>query len=160
MPTTRTGSNPGVIYVPPDGITEVARIALVGEAPGAEEEAAGIPFVGQSGKLIRLCMAASEVSPNRVLLTNAVMVRPVNVAGKNRKPTDAEIDSWVPILRRQLLACHVVVALGQSALRAVSQCSVPGQILIAMDHPNYVIRRGSLREEWCVQLTHILRGEY
>ena len=61
-----------LIYVPPEGIRETARIAIVGEAPGAEEEKLGRPFIGQSGQLVRGCITASTVPATRLLITNAV----------------------------------------------------------------------------------------
>ncbi len=95
-----------------------AKIMLVGEAPGAQEDLEGRPFVGRSGKFLETVLSKNGISRSEVFITNVVRCRPPN----NRKPTDDEIESCVPHLRREIgkIRPKVVVALGAVAVGAIS----------------------------------------
>jgi uracil-DNA glycosylase len=87
---------------------------FVGEAPGAEEDARGEPFVGQAGKLLDNMLAALGMSRARnVYIANVLKCRPPN----NRTPEPAEADACRPYLERQiaLIQPKLIVALGKSA---------------------------------------------
>ncbi len=93
----------------PDG-----QLMVVGEAPGAREDATGLPFVGQAGKLLDLMLAAVSLSrKDSVYICNVVKCRPPG----NRNPLPDEIDSCAPFLRRQirLVAPEVLLAVGSFA---------------------------------------------
>ena len=83
---------------------------LIGEAPGAEEDRLGKPFVGQSGKLLDKMLATIGLQRGAVYITNVVYWRPPG----NRSPTQAEIAACQPFLERQieLLRPQVIVFLG------------------------------------------------
>jgi uracil-DNA glycosylase len=94
-----------------------ARLMLVGEGPGATEDATGRPFVGQAGQLLDTILQAIEVPRETVYITNVVKCRPP----QNRKPLPDEIAACIPYLHRQihLIRPKVLVALGGTAGEAM-----------------------------------------
>jgi DNA polymerase len=95
-----------------------ARLLLVGEAPGAEEEACGQPFVGRSGRLLEAMLAAAGLSSERDLyIANVIKCRPPG----NRKPSRSEIEACRPWLERQiaLVRPQLVLLVGATALEAL-----------------------------------------
>src|SRR5436309_2128386 len=134
------------------GVGDVrARWLFVGEAPGADEDAKGEPFVGQAGRLLDNMLAALGLARGRdVYIANVLKCRPPN----NRTPTPLEAEVCRPYLDRQitLLAPKVIVALGKSAAttllnvdasiaslrgRVHHYCGVP---LVVTYHPAYLLR--------------------
>jgi uracil-DNA glycosylase family 4 len=94
-----------------------AKVMLIGEAPGAEEDRLGRPFVGQSGKLLDKMLATIGLERRAVYITNVIYWRPPG----NRSPTQAEIAACQPFLERQveLLKPTVIVFLGGIAARGL-----------------------------------------
>jgi DNA polymerase len=94
-----------------------ASLMLVGEGPGATEDATGRPFVGQAGKLLDDILQAIDVPRETVYITNIVKCRPP----QNRKPLPDEIAACIPYLHRQieLIRPKVLVALGGTAGEAM-----------------------------------------
>jgi DNA polymerase len=94
-----------------------ARMVLVGEGPGATEDATGRPFVGQAGQLLDSILEAIDVPRSSVYITNIVKCRPP----QNRKPLPDEISACIPYLHRQLdlIAPKVIVAMGGTAGEAL-----------------------------------------
>ncbi len=95
-----------------------ARLLLVGEAPGAEEEACGQPFVGRSGRLLEAMLAAAGLDSERDLyIANVIKCRPPG----NRKPSRTEIETCRPWLERQiaLVRPQLVLLVGATALEAL-----------------------------------------
>jgi DNA polymerase len=94
-----------------------AEVMLIGEAPGAEEDRLGRPFVGQSGKLLDKMLATIGLPRSSVYITNVIYWRPPG----NRSPTQAEIAACQPFLERQveLLKPQVIVFLGGIAARGL-----------------------------------------
>jgi DNA polymerase len=92
-----------------DGNAE-ARVMLVGEAPGAEEDRAGKPFVGRSGQLLDRMLAAIGLDRTSAYITNVVPWRPPG----NRTPTPLETAACLPFTRRhiELSSCDILVCLG------------------------------------------------
>jgi uracil-DNA glycosylase len=124
---------------------------LVGEAPGAEEDAKGEPFVGQAGRLLDNMLAALGLARGRnVYIANVLKCRPPN----NRTPTPLEAEACRPYLDRQieLLAPKLVVALGKGAATTLLNvdatiASLRGRVhryrgvpLIVTYHPAYLLR--------------------
>jgi uracil-DNA glycosylase len=99
-----------------DGNPE-ARLMLIGEAPGAEEDRQGKPFVGASGKLLDRMLATIGVDRGSAYITNVIYWRPPG----NRSPTQAEIAACQPFLERQiaLLEPDLIVFVGGIAARAL-----------------------------------------
>ncbi|HTI01311.1 MAG TPA: uracil-DNA glycosylase [Acidisoma sp.] len=100
-----------------DGNPE-ARIMLVGEAPGADEDRAGLPFVGASGQLLDRMLGSIGLDRSRVLITNILPWRPPG----NRTPTENEIATCLPFVMRHiaLVAPDILVLLGATAVRALT----------------------------------------
>jgi len=92
-------------------------IVLVGEAPGAKEDAQGRPFVGQAGKILDALLKRNGVLRQEVFITNVVKCRPP----RNRPPKPNELAACRPYLERQLelLGPAVVCPMGNSATRAL-----------------------------------------
>lgn len=90
------------------------RLMVVGEAPGAREDATGLPFVGQAGKLLDLMLASVALSrQDSVYICNVLKCRPPG----NRNPMPDEIEACAPLLKRQieLVAPEVLLAVGSFA---------------------------------------------
>jgi DNA polymerase len=127
-----------------------ARLVLVGEGPGATEDATGRPFVGQAGQLLDSILAAIEVPRSSVYITNIVKCRPP----QNRKPLPDEIAACIPYLHRQLelIRPKVILAMGGTAGEALlgvrkSLGELRGQVhtyngipLIVTYHPAALLR--------------------
>jgi DNA polymerase len=141
---TRNKSVPGV------GDTN-AEWLFVGEAPGAEEDARGEPFVGQAGRLLDNMLAALGIARGRnVYIANVLKCRPPN----NRAPEPSESDACRPYLERQveLIRPKLIVALGKSAASLLLNtdatiASLRGRVhqyrgvpLIVTYHPAYLLR--------------------
>jgi len=141
---TRKRSVPGVGDTRADWL-------FVGEAPGAEEDARGEPFVGQAGKLLDSMLAAIGLARgDNVYIANVLKCRPPG----NRNPEPSEVDACRPYLDRQiaLLAPKIIVALGKSAAATLlgtdaSIASLRGRVhryqgvsLIVTYHPAYLLR--------------------
>jgi DNA polymerase len=94
-----------------------AEVMLIGEAPGAEEDRQGRPFVGPSGQLLDRMLAAIGLDRGSVYITNVIYWRPPG----NRSPTPAEIAACQPFLERQieLIRPKVIVFVGGIAARGL-----------------------------------------
>jgi uracil-DNA glycosylase family 4 len=140
--------------VPGDGDPGAA-VMLVGEAPGASEDAQGRPFVGRAGKLLEQLLAEAGLERADVYITNVVKARPP----ANRDPRADEVAHHMPWLERelQLVGPRLVVPLGRHALRhfdpAAKISDVHGRPLRAGEHelfplyhPAAALRSSALRE--------------
>ena len=98
-----------------------ARLMLVGEAPGREEDLQGLPFVGRSGQLLDRMLAAIGLDRNAVYIANVVPWRPPG----NRTPTPTETEICRPFIERQieLVAPEILVCLGAAAARQLLHTS-------------------------------------
>ncbi len=94
-----------------------AELVFVGEGPGADEDAQGLPFVGKAGQLLDKMIAAMGLGEDDVYICNIVKCRPPN----NRVPAPAEMASCIPYLNEQLdlVRPKVIVALGSTALKGL-----------------------------------------
>jgi DNA polymerase len=98
--------------------TPGARLMLIGEAPGKEEDAQGTPFVGRSGQLLDRMLAAIGLDRTAVYIANVVPWRPPG----NRTPTPAEVQMCLPFIRRQIALAEpeMVLFLGGAAATALT----------------------------------------
>ncbi|MBB4004248.1 MAG: uracil-DNA glycosylase [Aurantimonas endophytica] len=96
---------------------ETADVMFVGEAPGREEDIAGVPFVGRSGQLLDRMLAAIGLERQNVRVTNTVPWRPPG----NRPPTPAETQICLPFVQRhiELVRPKILVCLGSPAAKAI-----------------------------------------
>lgn len=134
-----------------------ARLVFVGEAPGADEDKQGIPFVGRAGKLLTQMIEAMGLQRQDVYICNVVKCRPPD----NRKPEDDEVSTCSPYLLRQLdvIEPKVLVCLGAVAAqtllkttRGISQfrgewMDWRGHKLMATYHPAYLLRNPAAKAD-------------
>lgn len=136
---------------------QTARLMIVGEQPGDQEDLAGRPFVGPAGAVLDRNLEAAGIDREEVYLTNAVKHFKYERRGKRRlhqRPVAGEIDHcrWWLDLERRFVAPSLIVALGASAARGVLGAPVKisevrGQIIENADvpvmvtvHPSYLLR--------------------
>ena len=112
-------------FVPGEG-SALARIVVVGEAPGAREDAAGRPFVGAAGKILDALLEEAGLAREDVFITNVVKARPPG----NRDPRADEVAHHWPWLERQLevISPQLVVPLGRHALRRFAPKARIGEV--------------------------------
>jgi uracil-DNA glycosylase len=140
-------------FVPGEG-DPGAEVVIVGEAPGATEDAEGRPFVGRAGRLLDEVLAAAGLRRDEVWITNVVKARPPG----NRDPKAGEVDHFRPWLERELaaIAPKLVVPVGRHALArfapAAKISEVHGRLvdgappLFPLYHPAAALRSTKLRE--------------
>lgn len=136
-----------------------ARLLLIGEAPGAQEDASGQPFVGRAGQLLDRMLSSVALEPDRdVYICNVIKCRPPD----NRRPTPAEIAACRPFLLSQieLVDPALILLVGATALegvlgirggitklrgqwRAGSDAALQGRWLMPIFHPSYLLRNAS-----------------
>jgi uracil-DNA glycosylase len=140
-----------------------AELMFVGEAPGADEDAQGEPFVGRAGQLLTKIIEAMGFRREEVYIANVLKCRPDMPAGVsgNRKPTAEEMKTCLPWLEKQieLIKPRAMVALGATALEgllgattAVSKVrgrwlDFHGTPVMATYHPAYLLRNQSVTEK-------------
>lgn len=131
-------------------------LAIVGEAPGQQEDETGIPFVGKSGQLLDKVIESLGYARSDVTVLNTVCCRPP----KNRKPSKDEIAACKPLFTKQLdfTGAWVVVLLGASALEQIrpglnitQSRGKPfwqnGRIFIPTFHPAYALRNRKIKPQ-------------
>ncbi len=136
-----------------------AQWMFVGEAPGAEEDARGEPFVGRAGQLLNAMLFAIGLKREEVYIANVLKSRPPG----NRDPQPNEVESCEPYLLRQiaLISPKLIVALGRHAAHSLLKTETPlarlrgqrlsyhGTALIVTYHPAYLLRSpGEKRKVW------------
>jgi uracil-DNA glycosylase len=136
-----------------------ADLMFVGEAPGADEDIQGIPFVGRAGQLLTKIIEAIDLKREDVYIANVIKCRPPG----NRNPEPDEVETCEPFLFQQIdiIKPKVIVALGkfgaQTLLRTLDPISrlrgrvynFRGAKLVPTFHPAYVLRNpSSKREVW------------
>ncbi len=167
-PVCRQQVRPGKKLVVGTGSLD-AKLFFCGEAPGAEEEAQGEPFVGPAGQLLTRMIQAMGVRREDVYIGNIMNWRPdlPTADGQeqmgNRPPTTEELQYCLPFLRAQLeiVAPDVIVALGSTAaqgLLGVGSFKALGEVrgrwsefagkpVMVTYHPSYILRNGSNRSK-------------
>jgi DNA polymerase len=140
-----------------------AGLMFVGEAPGADEDIQGVPFVGRAGQLLTKIIASIGLTRDDVYIANVIKCRPPG----NRNPEPVEVATCSPFLQRQIDTIHpkVIVALGTFAAQALLQTKTPisrlrGQVhefrdgikVIPTFHPSFLLRnqqnRPMYRDVW------------
>jgi DNA polymerase len=134
-----------------------ARLMFVGEGPGADEDAQGLPFVGRAGQLLNNMIAAMGLSREETYICNVVKCRPPG----NRTPEPEEANTCSPFLFRQIdvIRPQVIVALGATAATYLLGQRQPlaglrgrvhafrGSSLIVTYHPAYLLRDPRQKKE-------------
>jgi len=134
-----------------------AQLVFVGEGPGADEDAQGLPFVGRAGKLLTQMIEAMGLQRKDVYICNVVKCRPP----ENRQPEKDEVTECSPFLLRQIdtIAPKVIVCLGSTAAQTILQTNrgishfrgewleFRGRKLMATYHPAYLLRNPAAKSE-------------
>jgi len=142
-----------------------ARLMFVGEAPGRDEDAQGVPFVGRAGQLLNKMIAAIDMRREDVYICNVLKCRPP----ENRTPAPDEVEQCRPYLEQQiaLVKPALICALGLSAMQALLQTKASmgsmrgktfeyrGVPLIPTYHPAALLRNPSLKHEAWVDLQRV-----
>ena len=94
-----------------------SKIMLIGEAPGANEDEEGLPFVGRAGALLDKMLAAIDLNRKKVYISNIINYRPPD----NRRPTDEEIKRYLPFITKhiEIISPKILVLLGSTAMNAL-----------------------------------------
>lgn len=152
-------------------------LVFVGEGPGADEDAQGIPFVGRAGQLLTKMIAAMTLTRDQVYICNVVKCRPPG----NRTPADDEMQTCSPYLFRQLavLRPKVIVTLGRPAAQTLlvtktaitrlrgqfqdfpppplAHFGLPPARLMPTYHPAYLLRNPPAKSEVWHDLQEVMR---
>jgi uracil-DNA glycosylase len=140
-----------------------AELMFVGEAPGADEDLQGEPFVGRAGELLTKIIQTMGYERSDVYIANVLKCRPDIPPGSpgNRQPTVTEMETCLPYLRQQieLIRPKIMVALGGTAMRGLFGTAEPMKQLrgrwhdfdsipvMATFHPSYLLRNQALSEK-------------
>ena len=131
-----------------------AKILIIGEGPGEQEDITGFPFVGRAGKMLDSALMSVEIDPlEDCYITNIVKCRPP----QNRKPLSNEINSCMPWLTKQinLLSPKIIILAGSTSVEAFLEIKKPiskirGEWIIKDNikimpifHPSYLLRSPS-----------------
>jgi len=134
-----------------------ANLMFVGEAPGADEDEQGEPFVGRAGQLLTKIIEAIGLKRHDVYIANIIKCRPPG----NRNPEPDEVERCEPFLFRQVASVQpkVIIALGKFAAQSLLKTADPitrlrgrrfnyrGSTLIATFHPAYLLRNPSAKRD-------------
>jgi len=146
-----------------------ADLMFIGEAPGADEDRLGEPFVGRAGQLLDKILAAIRLTRQDVYIANILKCRPPG----NRDPQPDEMEKCFPLLKEQvaLIRPKLICALGRIAAQALLNCSTPlgklrgrwheyeGVPMLVTYHPAALLRfPGYKRDTWTDMQT--LRARY
>ena len=132
------------------------RVCFMGEAPGADEDRCGQPFVGKAGQLLTKIVNAMQLSRDEVYILNALKCRPP----QNRTPLNEEIENCRHFVESQLdaLRPEFIVCLGAVAVRSILRSELPigrlrgkfyqyrGARVVVTYHPSYLLRNESAKK--------------
>ena len=127
-----------------------AGLVVIGEGPGADEDAQGLPFVGRAGQLLTRMLASVDLTREEVYITNTVLCRPPN----NRNPEADELAACAPFLADKLAVIQpkVILTLGSVATQAMLRTKEPigklrgklhqygDAVLVPTFHPAFLLR--------------------
>ena len=127
-----------------------ADLVVIGEGPGADEDAQGLPFVGRAGQLLTRMLASVDITREECYITNTVLCRPPN----NRNPEADELAACAPFLADKLAVIQpkVILTLGSVATQAMLRTKEPigklrgtlhqygDAVLVPTFHPAFLLR--------------------
>ena len=125
-----------------------SKVMLIGEGPGANEDAVGKPFVGRAGKLLDKMLAAIHLDRTKVYISNVVNYRPP----ENRRPTEEEIIRYLPYLKShiEIINPKIILLLGSTALNAL----VGNEVVISKARGKWIQKQIASIKPWIIASFH------
>ena len=125
-----------------------AKIMIIGEGPGAQEDIEGKPFVGRAGKLLDKMLASIQLDRTKVYISNVVNYRPPS----NRKPTELEIERYFPFLENhiEIINPKILLLLGSTALNAV----IGSEVVISKARGKWIEKNVGNAKPWIIASFH------
>ena len=125
-----------------------SKIMIIGEGPGANEDAEGIPFVGRAGKLLDKMLHSIQLNRTKVYITNVVNFRPPD----NRRPTENEIERYFPYLKNhiEIINPKILLLLGSTALNTL----IGDEEVISKARGKWIQKEIGLSKPWIIASFH------
>ncbi len=125
-----------------------SKIMIIGEGPGANEDALGKPFIGRAGKLLDKMLAAIQLDRKKVYISNVVNYRPP----ENRKPTEKEIERYLPFLTShiEIINPQILLLLGSTALNSL----IGNEVVISKARGKWVQKYIGSAKPWIICSFH------
>jgi len=125
-----------------------SKIMIIGEGPGADEDAKGKPFVGRAGKLLDKMLSAIKLDRTKAYISNVVNYRPP----ANRKPTEIEIERYLPYLKShiEIINPKILVLLGSTALNAL----IGNEVVISKARGKWIQKEIGSAKPWIIASFH------
>jgi DNA polymerase len=125
-----------------------SKIMIIGEGPGANEDAQGTPFVGRAGKLLDKMLEAIKLDRTKVYITNVVNFRPP----ENRKPTEEEINKYLPFLKShiEIVNPKILLLLGSTALNTL----IGSEVVISKARGKWIQKDIGQAKPWIIASFH------
>ena len=125
-----------------------SKIMIIGEGPGANEDAEGKPFVGRAGKLLDKMLEAIQLDRTKVYISNVVNYRPP----ANRKPTEEEIDRYLPYLKShiEIIKPKILFLLGSTALNTL----IGNEVVISKARGKWIQKEIGIIKPWIIASFH------
>ena len=130
-----------------DGNTN-AKIMIIGEGPGAQEDLEGKPFVGRAGKLLDKMLQSINLNRKKVYISNVVNYRPP----ANRRPTEEEIERYLPYLKYhiEIMNPEILILLGSTALNAL----IGNDVVISKARGKWIQKEIGTAKPWIIASFH------
>ena len=125
-----------------------SKIMIIGEGPGANEDAEGKPFVGRAGKLLDKMLAAIKLDRTKVYISNVVNYRPP----ENRRPTEIEIERYLPYLKShiEIINPKILLLLGSTALNSL----IGNEVVISKARGKWIQKDIGAAKPWIIASFH------
>ena len=125
-----------------------SKIMIIGEGPGAQEDAEGKPFVGRAGKLLDQMLKAIQLDRKKVYISNVVNYRPPS----NRRPTEVEIERYLPYLKShiEIINPKILILLGSTALNTL----IGSEKVISKARGKWIQKEIGMNKPWIIASFH------
>ena len=125
-----------------------AKIMIIGEGPGANEDIEGKPFVGRAGKLLDKMLASIKLDRTKVYISNVVNYRPP----ENRRPTEEEIEKYLPYLKShiEIIDPKILLLLGSTALNTL----IGNDVVISKARGVWIQKEIGTAKPWIIASFH------
>ena len=125
-----------------------AKIMIIGEGPGANEDIEGKPFVGRAGKLLDKMLASIKLDRTKVYISNVVNYRPP----ENRRPTEEEIERYLPYLKShiEIIDPKILLLLGSTALNTL----IGNDVVISKARGKWIQKEIGAAKPWIIASFH------